>query len=102
MEMRDRFSPVPPVVDHHAIAGLRDSASGGKTRRGEQQVSQQRGIFFRCFCKAPERLFGNDQKMCRRLRIDIRNGDASVILVQNFRWNFAGDDFFKKRHTITK
>ena len=44
-------------------------------------------------------LLGHDQKMHRRMRMNIVEGDQLIILVQTARRNLTGDDFAKE--TIT-
>lgn len=44
-------------------------------------------------------LLGHDQKMHRRMRMNIVEGDQLIILIQTARRNLTGDDFAKE--TIT-
>lgn len=64
---------------------------------GEHKVAKDRAILIFGSVHALYRLLGNDQDVGRRLRLDIPDRDAEIILVLDRRRNFAVDDFLEDR-----
>ena len=56
------------------------------------QRAHQASIFSNCTRRRSNMLFGNDQHMSRRLRIDIRKPNAKFIFIDAACWNIPRDD----------
>ena len=96
VEVRHGFAGVGAVVDHEAEAVVeleffRDLAGD------EEQVAEDRLIFRGGFADARDRFFGDDEQVDRRLRLDVVEDDAAVVLVFDAAGYFAGDDAFEER-----
>ena len=48
------------------------------------------------FANARDYFLGNDQHMHRRLRLDVVNDDAEIVLKFDFSGDLAVDDFFEE------
>jgi hypothetical protein len=50
-------------------------------------------FFITALCNIVYVLFGNDEYMCWRLRIDIAESEPIVLFLDDFCWNLFIDDF---------
>ena len=64
--------------------------------RGDHQVAHQRSIFRERFCSRSDVLLGDNQKMCRRLGIDVGKSDAEFVFIHTVGGDCAGDDLAKQ------
>ena len=88
------------MVDDEAkpASGVIHAELPGDFPRRQQQRSQRGLIFSRRITHPRDHLARNDEHVMRRLRIDVVDGDARIIFIDDVRRDFAGDDFFKKGH----
>ena len=88
----------------HALPGIGAIVHGQSKRIAHTQItrdfsggyhhmSEQRLIFGGGINKARDFLLRYQQHMCGRLRVDVAEGQAQVIFVDDLRWNFLIDDF---------
>ena len=96
MQVRHGFAGVGAVVEDEAVAAFFQAEFLRDFGGFEQQMAEGLMIFGAGFGEARNRFPGNDQNMRRRLRIDVAEGDDLVVLEDDVRRNFAGDDFFKE------
>ena len=91
VKMRDGLARVRAVVDHDAEASgevefLRDGAGG------EEEVAEDGFVGRGGFADARYQLFGDDEKVGGRLRLDVVKDDAVFVLVLDLGGDFAIDD----------
>ncbi len=96
MEVGDGFAGVGTVIDDEAkpmgeVEFLRDGAGD------EEEVTEDRLVRRRGFADARYHLFGHNQKVHGRLRLNVVKHHAVLVLVFDAGGNFAGDDFFEER-----
>jgi hypothetical protein len=94
VQMRHGFAGVRTMIHDeaetvHQVELLRDPPGD------EEQVAEYRLILGRRFADARYHFFGDNQQMHRRLWLDIVEDDTQVVLVLDFRWDFAVDDFLE-------
>lgn len=75
MQMIDRLSSIFAIVDHNTVSIVQVQLSGDLFT-DNQQMSEQRFIFFGRLRQLRNRLLWNDQEMCRRLSTDIVEGNT--------------------------
>jgi hypothetical protein len=80
MEMIDRLASIGPGIDHHAVA-VSQAFVAGNLRGRQQHVAEQRGMFLAGVRQGGDMFAGHHQKVHRRLRIDIAEGAAQLVLV---------------------
>ena len=97
VKVRNGFSAVGTVVDHDAITGG-EIELAGQVGCGEQQVAEQGLVGERRLVDPGNGFLGYDQNMNGRLRLNVVNGDAVLVLVGDLGGDFASDDFFEERH----
>ena len=73
-----------------------DSAFAGQLCRHQLHVAQQLSIRVLSLIQSHDMLFGNNQDVCGRLRLDVLEGKCFVIFVDFFRWDFPGNDLAEK------
>ena len=83
MQMRHRFAPVWPVIDDQAVASLRQAGFFGHFTRFEQQVSKNLSLFGPGFGDSWQNFLRKNQKVRRRLRMDVADGHDQIIFVKN-------------------
>ena len=96
VQMRDRFAGVRTVVDHEAktrgeIQFLRELG------RHVQEMSAHGFVRGGCRRNTRDQLLRDNQQVNRRLRLDVVQRDALVVLVFEFCRDFPVDDFLEKR-----
>lgn len=91
-----RLTPERPVVDDHPIARLQPLLPGHLGRR-PKQVPQQRLVRGVATGEAGEAraVFRDEDGVHGRLRRDVAEGEALVVLVDDVGGDLAGDDLVK-------
>src|SRR5260370_41285913 len=95
MQMMDGLAAVVAGVDNDAIAAIEPLAPR-KVRRGCHQVPKQRFVLGHSLGLRGNVLFGDDNQMRRRLRVDIREADAQLIFVYAVGRDGSGDNLAKQ------
>lgn len=95
VQMVNGLAAVIPSIDNYAIA-LVQLLRASKFRGCSHQMAQQRLVLGKCLCLRTDVLFGYDQQMRRRLRIDVRKSNAQLVFVDTVGWNLPSDDFAKQ------
>jgi hypothetical protein len=95
--MRHGFAAIGAVVDHEPKSGFTQPFLFGHELRHAEEMSQQRLVAEFRGGDTLNFLFGDDEQMYRRLRMDIVEGQAAVILKGDSGGNFAGDDLGENR-----
>ena len=98
VEMGDCFAAVGTVVDDEAVAGGGYVFAAGDVSGGEQEVAEEALIIGLGSSDAGDGFFRNDEDVNRGLRGNVAEGEALVIFEDDVGGDFAGDDFFEKRH----
>src|ERR1700733_15257465 len=91
VQMADRLASIVTGIDHNPVATI-ERLFPCDARRSPQQMPKQRRMFHLSMSSRSNMLFRNHQQMHRSLGVDVRKGEAQVILVHPLRWNDAGDD----------
>ena len=92
MEMVHRLAAILSGVDDHAIASIQLLPSRNLCCHSHE-VPQQRSVLGQRLRLRRDVLFGNNQQVRRRLRIDIGKTDAEFILMHSIGGDGSGDDF---------
>jgi len=100
MQMGNSFSAVFPIVDHKAetIVRVVKSEIARDFSCREQQVAQNGFIICVRLADAGNELFRDHKNVHRRLRCNIPEGEATIVLMDDVGGNLAGDDFFEESH----
>ena len=98
--MRNAFARIRSAVDDDAVTALREIEFFRHHSRSEQQFPEQRLIGIRRLSQPPNAVLRNDEHVHRRLRIDIMKGEHVVVFVNDFRRNFAANDFLENGHAV--
>ena len=96
MQVWHGFATVQTVVDHETITGLFQSQFVRDFGGFEQEMAKSLVIFWRRLSDAWDGFLGNDQSVHRGLRRDVFEREHEVVFINNLRWDFASDDFFKQ------
>jgi hypothetical protein len=95
VEVIHSLSSVGFAIDHKTSAVFRASVFGGKFLSLEKQPSEEGGVGGVRLHDIPYVLFGNHQKMHRRLRLKIIKSKKFGVLVYLFCRNLPPDYFAK-------
>ena len=95
MKVGHRLSAIAAIVDHQPIAVLLQAQLRGDFGGLQQKMPEQRLVSRASLRDAGNGLFRHDERVNRRLRIDVAERQHDVVLVNNLRRNLARDDFFK-------
>lgn len=98
MQVGNGFAPMASVIDDDAKSCGVEALLPGQFGCGEEKMSQQTGLFRCRFSEPGDENLGNDEGMKGSLRVDVTDGDAAIILMEDVGRNFAGHDFFKESH----
>lgn len=93
--MGDGFAAIGSVIDDDPKPGLVQSILAGQFCCGEEKVAEQIGLFLGGGSEPGNEGLGNDKGVEGGLRIDIPDGNAEIILKQDFGGYFPGDNFFE-------
>ncbi len=91
MEVRNGFAGLFAMVDDNAEA-VATAGLAGNFAGGEQQVAEQRFVFGGSFPDARDRFLRNDQEVNGSLRIDVFNGGATIVFVDDLSGNLPLDN----------
>ena len=94
MQVGHRFAGIGTIVDHDTKTFFQAQSSGHGARYDEE-VTDQSFIRLGSFAKAWYQLFGYNEQMDGRLRLDVVQHDAAVVLELDARGNFSIYDFLK-------
>lgn len=95
MKMRNRLARSAAVVENEAVARVEFFFLGDGSGC-EEKVAQEIAVFGPSRVHTRDGFEGNDENVRGRLRVDIADGDAEVVFVNDLRGDFAFDDFGKK------
>ncbi len=84
MKMKHRLAGALPVIDYHPVALSIESFVLSNFSRGEEQMPDEFPIRFGHAVDVGNMLFGNDERVHRRLGIDILERGNGIILVDDF------------------
>lgn len=100
MQMRHALATIRTVVDHEpkAFVGRIDAQFLGDFLRRQKQMTKNGLIVRLRFADTRNEALGDDENVGWRLRIDVVERDAVVVLVNDVRRDFARDDFFENGH----
>src|SRR5208282_987288 len=96
MQMRHSLAGVGTAIDDNPIP-IVQIPLGGQLLYHHQQMPGQRSIAFGQIGQRRNLLLGNDQDVNGRLRINVFESQAAVILVNNLGGNFPVDNPFENR-----
>jgi hypothetical protein len=91
----DGLSAIFTGINHCPVA-LGKSLAARNFRRDQVKMPEQGTVFFRRVRNRRDVFAGNNQNMHRRLRMNVRESVASLILVDRFRGDASIDDSAKK------
>lgn len=94
MKVGDGFAGVTTVVDHDAKA-VGEVEFSGDDAGDDEEMAEEGLVSGGRFAHARYQFFGDDQKVSRRLRLDVVEDDAMLVLVLDPGGNFAIDDFLE-------
>jgi len=95
VQVGNAFAGIGAVVDDEAEAAGELKFFGDGAGR-EEQEAENRFVGGRRFAYTRNYDFGDDEQVHRRLRIDVVDDDAAVVLVFDFRGDLAVDDTLEK------
>ena len=96
VQVRDRFSGVRAIIHHKAETIFQTQFFRELT--GHKKEVAQRGLISRCRrFNTRDDFFRNDEQVDGRLRLDVVNNDALLVLVFDPCRNFPVDDFLEDR-----
>lgn len=98
VEVRDGLAPIGAVVDDKPEPRIRDAFGFGDLPSGDEQVAEELRICGKRFPHARDRPLRDNEDMDRRLGGNIAEREAKVVLEDDARRNFPGDDFFEEGH----
>ena len=96
MHMPDRLSGVCIAVNNTAVAPVRDALRFGNIPRDQMQAANEFGVVVIQIIERGDVLFGNNQKMNRRLWIDVLESQNIIIFIQCIGFNFSRHHFAKQ------
>ena len=91
MQMMNRLAAIVAAVDHSAKA-LRESFAACNLSSNPLEMAKQDAVFRRGMRERDDVASRDNQHMHRRLRVDVREGDCLLVLVEKFRGKRAVDD----------
>src|SRR5690349_23702785 len=100
MDVKDRLACAGSNVVNRSVAIL-DSALASDLRSSKLAISQNLSVLRLCLFEASNVLFGNDQDVSRRLRLDVFKGEHPVIFKHLLGGDFSGDHLAKKTVRIS-
>ena len=85
VEMGDGFPAVAAVVQHEPVAGIGEAELARDLGRLEEQMTEQGLVVRPGKTDAGDGFLGHDEDVDRRLRLDVVEDDALVVLVLDLR-----------------
>jgi len=95
VKMKDGLAREGADVDHGAVA-IFDAALAGDLGGGKLASADDFRVFGLRFFQAGDVLLGDDENVCRPLRIEILEGEDVVIFEDLFRGDFAAKQAAEK------
>lgn len=99
VEMENRLAGIGPMVDDNAETLICNAVLPGKLRSQLKDLTDNRSVIRRQIHQVRDVLAGNDQKVNRRLRINVPEGHQRFVLVNDIAFDLTFDNATKK--TIT-
>lgn len=96
MKVRNGFARVFAVVEDEAESGVGDAFASGDFGGDKEEVAKNRLIFRSGETDAWDRLAWDDEDVDRSLGRDVAEGQAEIILEDNFGRDFAVTDFLEE------
>ena len=96
MKVRNGFASVSSIVDHGSESIFRESLGSRDFTHLEHHMPERFLISRRCLRNSWNRTFRDEQEMGWRLRRDITEAKAEIVLIDNVGRNLTCDDFFKE------
>ena len=93
MKMKHALAAMRTGVDDDAVPGVGNSLQFRNLVASQHQTPEQLTIRFLQFSNRGHMFSGNDERMCRRLGIDIVERDHYLVLIDKRRGNGPRDDF---------
>lgn len=84
--------PTQLIAVHHHAEAFRAALLIGQALGGKEDVPGQELVVFAQLIEGTDVFFRDHQKMHRRLRADIVEGDDLIIFIQLARGDVSGDD----------
>ena len=94
--MKNRLPGIPAVIDDQAVPSRVKPQHFGKISGDEKQMTDKFTVFRVHALNVFDMFFGHNQDVCRRLRVDIFEGNGHLIAVYEFRRDLAINDLAKK------
>jgi hypothetical protein len=95
MEMEHGLPRISAGVRDDSVAGLRQSLLLRNIRTGHEEPSQEVAVLITAILHCCHMRFGDDERMDRRLRVNIVEGQRVLVLVHDFGGNGFLDNFAK-------
>jgi len=89
--MKHRLSRVPSVVNDHPVTMSLETAFLGDLLGDEEQMADHLAVRLLHAVDVRDVHFWNDQDMCRRLGVQVLEGDGEMILVHQLRRDLLCD-----------
>jgi hypothetical protein len=95
VEMIHGLAAILAGIDHHAVA-VGEAFVAGDPRRGPQQVAEQRAVPFGAVSQRRNMFARRDQHVHRRMRVNVREGVALLVLVDGGGGDASINDLAKE------
>lgn len=92
MQMMNSLPAVGTSIHNCSIAAA-EMLFSGEFFCDRMQVAQQSYVGCIYFCKRRDVLFGDNQQMHRRLRVNVGEGVGEIVVIELRRRDGSGDDF---------
>ena len=98
MQMRHAFASVFAVIDDEAESVFVQSKFARDFTRLQKQMAQHLMILRFSLSNSRDGFLGDDENVRGRLWVDVIEGQHQVVLIDDVRGYFTGDDFLEERH----
>jgi len=88
MQMWYALATIRAIIDHHPVAAVELEVTRNLCRR-QQQMTDQLLVGGAGLVQPHDMFFGNDEDMCRRLRVDVTKRVAHIVLIDGGAGNLA-------------
>src|SRR5690349_19537365 len=92
MQVKDALPRVRARIDHDPEAALRDSLVAGELTRRHKNLADDRAVFRFNIENTRDMFARNDEKMNRRLGIDVPEDHHVIVLIDDVGFDFSADD----------
>jgi hypothetical protein len=100
MQVEDRLAGTGARVDDRAVSALAVTRIIGQARGDAQEMAKQSFVPLRRFVERFHMFERNHEYVRGRLRVDVPNSDAAIILMNKLSGNVTGYDFAKETGVI--